>query len=213
LLLQSAADASSRRWAQLPLLIVSTTWLFGIVRTMTVALTDGGEQLFAILAVLDVGVTIAAAYLFVRHIASAGMAQRTANAPESTTVASAGAGPKYARSQLDDAVRNRIARKLEIAFGPDQLYRDSGLSLGALSEHLGESEHYVSQVINQALDTTFYELVNLHRIEHAKKLLAERPQSTVLDIALTVGFNAKSTFNDAFRRHTGMTPREFRKSG
>lgn len=212
LLLQSAAAASSRRWLQLPLLIVSTTWLFGIVRTMTVALTDGGEQLFAVLAVLDVGVTIAASYLFVRFIAATGMAQRTTEAAEPTPVASPAAGPKYARSQLDDAVRNRIARKLDIAFGRDQLYRDSGLNLGTLSEHLGESEHYVSQVINQALDTTFYELVNQHRIEHAKKLLAEDPESNVLDVALTVGFNAKSTFNNAFRRHTGITPREFRKS-
>lgn len=212
LLLESDATTRSRRWLQLPLLIVSTTWLSGIVRTMTVALTDGGEQLFALLAVLDVGITIAAAYLFVRHIAAAGLSQRSANVPEPQVLPSPAPEPKYAKSQLDTAVRNRIARKLEVAFGRNQLYRDSTLSLGGLSEHLGESEHYVSQVINQALGTTFYELVNAHRIEHAKKLLSDRPGSNVLDVALAVGFNAKSTFNNAFRRHTGMTPREFRQS-
>ncbi|MET0657321.1 MAG: helix-turn-helix domain-containing protein [Steroidobacteraceae bacterium] len=199
LLLASAAAERSRRWLQLPLLIVSTTWLSGVVRTMTVWFTDGGEQLFALLAVVDVGVTIGAAYLFVRYVAAAGPVPEPAE-------------PKYARSQLDAAVCKRITRKLEIAFGPEQVYRDSALSLGALSERVGESEHYVSQVINQALGTSFYELVNQHRIEHAKKLLTEQPASNVLDVALAVGFNAKSTFNSAFRRHTGMTPREFRQT-
>jgi AraC-like DNA-binding protein len=84
------------------------------------------------------------------------------------------------------------------------------LSLGSLSRRIHENEHYVSQVINQELKTSFYEYVNAHRIEHAKQLLIESPDQNVLDIALSVGFNTKSTFNSAFRRHTGITPREFR---
>jgi AraC-like DNA-binding protein len=32
-----------------------------------------------------------------------------------------------------------------------------------------------------------------------------------LEIAYTVGFNSKSTFNEAIKRHTGITPKEFRK--
>ena len=70
----------------------------------------------------------------------------------------------------------------------------------------------MSQVISQELNTSFYELVNRYRIEHAKRLLRESPEETVLSIAMNVGFNSKSAFHSAFRRCTGATPSDFRES-
>jgi AraC-like DNA-binding protein len=93
-----------------------------------------------------------------------------------------------------------------------RLHLDSGVTLRSLCEALKENPHYVSQVINQDLETTFYDLIKKHRIEDAMVALVEEPDKTVLDIALAVGFNSKSTFNAAFRQHAGMTPREFRAS-
>jgi len=51
-----------------------------------------------------------------------------------------------------------------------------------------------------------------HQVEDAMNALIAEPAKSVLDIALDVGFNSKSTFNAAFRQHAGMTPREFRAS-
>jgi AraC-like DNA-binding protein len=76
---------------------------------------------------------------------------------------------------------------------------------------LRENPHYVSQVINQDLDTNFYDLVNRHRIRAAQLELLRHPDRPVLEIALQVGFNSKSTFNAAFRQHAGMTPSDFRR--
>ncbi|HEY5676269.1 MAG TPA: helix-turn-helix domain-containing protein, partial [Myxococcales bacterium] len=36
-------------------------------------------------------------------------------------------------------------------------------------------------------------------------------QRGVLDLALEAGFNSKSTLNSFFKRHTGLTPSEFRR--
>jgi len=83
------------------------------------------------------------------------------------------------------------------------------LNLRSLSRLLNEKAHYVSQVINQDLGANFYELVNRTRIERAQRLLVEAPERTVLEIALSVGYNSKSTFNTAFRRQTGVTPTEY----
>lgn len=185
-------------WQQIALVMVGTTWLLGVARTINGVLSHWSAEFAAMVAFVDVSVTVAAVYLIVRRVAG----EPSAEAPSTEA--------KYAKSPLDAPLRARIVRKLEAAFGADEFYRDSTLSLGSLSRRLGENEHYVSQVINQELGTTFYELVSSSRIAHAKRLLVADPDRNVLDIALAVGFNAKSTFNNAFRRCTGMTPREFR---
>jgi len=49
------------------------------------------------------------------------------------------------------------------------------------------------------------------RIERAKSLLADQDRS-VLEVALACGFNFPSNFTQIFRKGTGVTPREFRRS-
>ncbi len=119
---------------------------------------------------------------------------------------------KYAKSSLPPEVRQRIKRKLQTAFASELLYRNSLLNLGSLSGSIKEDAHYVSQVINQELNSSFYQLVSRYRIDEAKKLLVIAPERTVLEIALLVGFNSKSTFNAAFLRNTGKTPSGYRIS-
>jgi AraC-like DNA-binding protein len=194
-------------WLQMPLVIVCTTWLLGLIRTLTAALSDAERPVFAIAALVDIGVTIGCVYLIVKKISTSESNRATSAAVDSPP----GTGDsKYAKCQIDEAVRSRIARKLKKTFGEEAIYCDPNLSLGSLSRRLSENEHYVSQVLNQELGTSFYELVSRYRITHAQRMLTESPGRSVLEIALAVGFNAKSTFNSAFRRHTGMTPREFR---
>jgi AraC-like DNA-binding protein len=190
LVLQNAA----RNWLQWPLLIVCTAWLLGISRTLMAVFAEGAQAFFWAVALVDVGITVGCVFVIVQRLTS------VRPPPEA----------KYAKSRLDPAVRARIVRKLDRVFQVERAHQESSLSLHSLSARLKENEHYVSQVINQDLGTTFHELVNHHRIEHARRLIAEDPARNVLEVALEVGFNAKSTFNSAFRRHSGLTPREFR---
>jgi AraC-like DNA-binding protein len=208
-LLTRSDSSTSQRWLQIPVAIVFTTWVLGMVRTVAGVRSVGSDELFTVLAGIDVGVTIACIYLILKTLAGTPASQESVQRASAEATAPATA-PKYARSQLDPNVRARILRKLDSAFRIEQLHRDSGLTLAVLSEALKEREHYVSQVINQDLDTTFYELLNRHRVEQACQLLRHSPELGVLEIALAVGFNTKSTFNSAFRRLTGMTPREYR---
>ena len=192
-------DARAPKWLHLPLAVVFTAWLLGLLRTLQ-CISHAPRELDLVFAFAEVGVTVAAIYLVVRHGGNGADAMETAPA-------------KYARSKLDAATIARIKGKIEGALARPDVYGDSLLNLRSLSRTIGEKAHYVSQVINQDLDATFYELVSRYRIEQAKKLLADAPNQTVLEIALAVGFNAKSTFNTAFRRYAGMTPSEFRTKG
>jgi AraC-like DNA-binding protein len=183
-------------WAQLPLAIVFTTWGLAILRTVDSAFIKWPPLFSAIVAVISVSVTVGALYALMRNL----------GAPE------AGSPDRYVKSRLGVAIRTRIRRKLEARLGEDALYKRSDLSLRLLSEALNENPHYVSQVISQELNSSFYELVNGYRIEQAKRLLREMPEESVLTIAMNVGFNSKSAFHAAFRRCTGATPSEFRES-
>jgi AraC-like DNA-binding protein len=194
-ILLTRLEGRGRHWAQLPLAIVFTSWALAILRTFDCAFLKWPPLFSVVVAMVSVSVTVGALWLLLRQFA----------APVTP------AAERYAKSPLGESIRQRIRRKLETLLAEHAIYKRSDLSLGALSAALKESPHYVSQVINQDLNTSFHDLVNRYRVEHAKRLLRASPQETVLDIAMDVGFNSKSAFHAAFRRMTGTTPTEFRK--
>lgn len=93
----------------------------------------------------------------------------------------------------------------------EQPYKVSGLKLSDLASSLQSSKHELSQFLNEEMGMTFFDFINYYRIKEAQKLLTEFPERTILRTAYEVGFNSKTTFNRAFKKHTLMTPREFRE--
>lgn len=89
-------------------------------------------------------------------------------------------------------------------------YLDPDISLERLARRSGVKAKDISVLINQHHGVHFFDFINRYRIEHAKRLLVETDQ-TVTDILFASGFNAKSSFNSAFRKHAGTTPSMFRK--
>ena len=94
----------------------------------------------------------------------------------------------------------------------EQIYCDEDLSQERLASLLEIKRHQLSELLRVVHNTNFYSFINRHRIACARKLLLEQPDRSVLSIALASGFNSKSTFNSEFKKQTGMTPVEFRKS-
>jgi len=121
-------------------------------------------------------------------------------------------GSRYERSGLTGEQAKDYLYRLTRAMEVDRLYKDSDMSLPILAEKLNLSSHHVSQVLNEQLQMNFYDFLNRYRIEEAKQLLSssDASESTILAIAMEVGFNTKASFNSAFKKHTRMTPSEFR---
>lgn len=118
---------------------------------------------------------------------------------------------KYRKSALEPEHATRIAARIEAVMVKDELYLDPNLSLPKLAKAIAVPANLVSQVLNQTLDTTFFDYVNRCRIEASlPRILAG--DATVLTIALDVGFNARSTFYTAFKAVTGQTPSQWRAS-
>lgn len=117
---------------------------------------------------------------------------------------------KYQRSALNEQLSGNIVNKLHQAMTQDQLFLDAALSLPKLAKHIATSPSYISQTMNETLGVNFFDYVNRYRVEAAKIQLLNS-DATVLDIAMNVGFNAKSSFYTAFKKETQLTPNQFRK--
>ena len=119
--------------------------------------------------------------------------------------------PKYSKSGLSPERQAAILQAIKHAMQNDQLFTQPGLSLNDLCEHIQESPHHVSQAINKSEYHNFYDLINRQRVALAAHLLITQPTSSILDIGFACGFNAKSSFNHAFKKYQGLTPSQFRK--
>lgn len=120
---------------------------------------------------------------------------------------------KYVKSSLNENRKEEIATEIKRVFEEEQYFTDNLASLSHLSKKLGESSHHISQVINEKLGKSFFELLASYRIEKAKSILLDKSSKTTIEeLSETVGYNSKTAFNNAFRKLTGKTPAEFRKS-
>ncbi len=120
---------------------------------------------------------------------------------------------KYEKSSLTEDLAKEIVSKLESVLESEKPYLNNELTLSMLADQLSISPHFLSQVINERLHTSFYNLINQHRVNEAKKILTkENGAKTILEVAFASGFNNKVSFNTYFKKHTGMTPRDFIKT-
>lgn len=85
------------------------------------------------------------------------------------------------------------------------------LSLKELAKVAEVGTTYFPQIFRQTTNSTPYQFVLSRRLEHSKKLLAERVLS-IAEIALEVGFANQSHFTTAFRKVYGDTPASYRKA-
>jgi AraC-like DNA-binding protein len=118
---------------------------------------------------------------------------------------------KYKNSVLKDGDKEFCHRRLLDAMNAEKLFLNSSLTLTDIAQKLEIAPCSLSQVINESCGQNFRDFINTYRIEESKRLLIQPDQHlNILGIALDAGFNSKSAFNSAFKKHTGLTPKEFR---
>ncbi len=115
---------------------------------------------------------------------------------------------KYDTSALSDEKKKEYLNTITLVMENEKPYLNDELKLKDLSELTGISTHNISQVLNQELDSKFYDFINRHRIKEAKKLLIDPEYSnySILSIALEVGFSNSASFYRAFKKFTNQTP-------
>lgn len=117
--------------------------------------------------------------------------------------------PKYRKSGLKTADAKALYEQLVNHVEGAQAFLEPDLSLGSLARNLGHSANHVSQVINQFEERNFHDFINARRVEAACTRLQDAQDANLLELAMDVGFNSKSSFNRAFKKFAGVTPSEY----
>lgn len=86
---------------------------------------------------------------------------------------------------------------------------DKPLSLNDMAKYLGLNKSYFSHLFKKETGKTYSQFVNQIRVEKSKELIVSTNLS-LLDIALSVGYNNQNYYNMAFKKITGLTPLRYR---
>ncbi len=119
---------------------------------------------------------------------------------------------KYEKSALSKEHALAILKLVDDEMHKHRHFLDNALNIEKLAKVINAPSQYLSQAINQYRQINFYELIASYRIEYAKEILIHQPEKNILTVAMDAGFNAKSTFNNTFKKITGLTPSEYKKS-
>ena len=109
---------------------------------------------------------------------------------------------------------NEELSKLRNYMTAEKPFLNPMLTIQDVSQAIGIPVRELSVLINHKLGQHFYDFVNTYRIENAMQILKDGSKSkvTILEILYDVGFNSKSSFNTAFKKHTGNTPTSYRRT-
>ncbi|HMC57337.1 MAG TPA: helix-turn-helix domain-containing protein [Gemmatimonadaceae bacterium] len=183
--------------------------------------------LATVLRIADVGVrdehvTLAIA-LLVYSIGYAGLKQpevfryETAEYPVPVRLVAAeppASPPRYERPALADGEAAQLERRLIEVMESERPWADSELTLSDLAARLDSTPHKLSELLNAQIGKSFYDFVNGYRVREVQRRIqaGEARTRKMLALALDAGFASKSTFNEAFKKHTLQTPSDFRQA-
>jgi AraC family transcriptional regulator len=85
------------------------------------------------------------------------------------------------------------------------------IPLAVLAELAKLSPFHFARAFKQSFDVPPYQYVSNRRMERAMTLLVN-PATSVMQVALNVGFSDSSSFSTRFRKHTGLSPTIYRRS-
>jgi AraC-like DNA-binding protein len=107
-----------------------------------------------------------------------------------------------------------LKNKLEFILKTERPYLDEDLTLGKLANQLSTTDKKLSTMLNQYLNTTFYDLINKYRVEAVKEkmILNNYKDYSLFGIACECGFKSRTSFNRIFKKETKHSPSEFKKS-
>ncbi len=115
-------------------------------------------------------------------------------------------------SEEDITRLNLISEKLKAVMSEEKLYKNQELSLNGLADVMDIKPYLISRSLSEVINKRFNDFVNEYRVEEVQRLLKDENNAkfTLLSLAMEAGFNSKSSFNRAIKKHLGISPSELK---
>lgn len=198
-------------------------FFYGILLVIAVDLSTSAYEITVGVLSWDTGyLTVFAMIGLVGYLGYHGVSQSRILLPE--FLAAQTLEQEMARPQVQRKVKGKPAsaavlpeaedlkERLQQVLEAGEAYFDEDLTLSKLAEQLPTTDKKLSLLLNQYLNTSFYDYVNQHRVAAVKQMMADDRYGTKpnIEIAYACGFKSKSSFNRVFKKMVGMTPGAWR---
>lgn len=117
--------------------------------------------------------------------------------------------PLVAYQQLSIEPQRDKDRKLILSYMATE-YSDADLSLDTMVTKLGVSRTKINDILKEEMGYTFTAYLNKLRLTEAARLLAEKGEANIAEIAYSVGYKNVPYFNKLFKIEYGCTPKTFK---
>src|SRR5690606_37794528 len=136
--------------------------------------------------------------------------EMTLSHPEAPGTGRQPAGTRYQKSGIADEQLDAYEAATRKFVELVNAYLNDKLSLESLAQLLRIPKHHLSQVFTLRIDMNFNTYINVHRVNHAIRLMHDHPEMNITDIYLNSGFTANASFNRYFKQLEGCTPTKYR---
>ncbi len=137
---------------------------------------------------------------------------------------------RYGMSRLNDSLTSAVLCELSAQSllpakyagnGAEQLFQDiayyinwhvcENLRVSEIAEYFGYNEKYLSTLFRKWSGSSIKQFIVQTKMDHAKAELSETNHS-IAQIGYSIGYGDPHNFSNAFRKATGLTPREYRNA-
>lgn len=118
---------------------------------------------------------------------------------------------KYKNSPINVYDKNNYLQSLVKYMDIKNPYLEPDITLEKVARDLSMNTRVLSQIINESFKNNFNGYINEYRIKESMRQLSDiHNKKTIQEILYDSGFNSKSAFYTEFKKHTGLTPQEYR---
>ena len=127
---------------------------------------------------------------------------RTVPADEMHTVAS-----RIFQAVASDWDEDSLLSRFQHLMVDEQFFLNPSLTLGDVADRLHSNKTYISKLVHNSYNLGFPELINILRVDYAEQYIINHRDAKQTEIAEACGFLSASSFNNIFKKVTGITPR------